>query len=130
MGFWELMMDKGIGALKDEKISLGVLVIGAFAFYHLYTWADDNHNQLVKRPQFEQEIEKLTKLMTDHTEEFRITNASQIIRDLEMQLQIAEATSRTEAEINHLKIEISNAKMYRTCLIDRRPNCKHLKPPE
>ena len=126
MPFWSKLMEQVIGGLKDEKISLSLLGIMVLIAWYSFTWANEQHGDLVKRSEFDE----LSKLMIEHTEEFRIVNASQIIRDFELQLQVAEATGRSQAEIIHIEEEIAQAKRYRSCLIDRRPNCKHLKPPE
>lgn len=127
---WGKMMDQIVGAFRDEKISLGLLGIVAMLAWYSFAWANEKHEDLVHKSQFEKEIGALTKLMTEHTEEFRIVNASQLIRDLEVQLELAEATGKSESEIIHIGEEIQEAKTYRRCLIDRKPNCQHLKPPE
>ena len=85
---------------------------------------DDNWESFVA------EFNELMKMTVTHTEEFRIVTASQLIRDYEMQLQIAAATGRTENEVQHIERDIIEARTYRQCLIERKPNCQHLKPPE
>lgn len=121
---WSTVMEQAIGALRNEKISLGLLAVVLFLAGYAYTWAGGEHDNLVSKTEFQE----LTTLMIGHTEEFRIVNASQLIRDLEMQLDIAAATGKTESEIAHIKTDIKEARLYRSCLIDRRPNCKHLMP--
>lgn len=116
-------MEQAIGALKDEKISLSLLGLVVAIAWWSYGWANE---EFAKK----QDVDDLKTLMVTHTEEFRIVNASQIIRDLELQLQLSEATNQDIGVINHLKEEIADAKQYRRCLVDRKPNCQYLKPPE
>ena len=123
MPFWSKLMEQVIGGLKDEKISLSLLAVMILIAWYSFAWANE---EFVKKDEFD----KLTRIMTEHTEEFRITNASQIIRDLELQLQVARVSNRSDGEIQHLEEEIAEARLYRRCLIDRKPNCQHLKPPE
>jgi len=126
-----------MGGLKDERISIGLAVGIVVSLYTILSWAQTEHkniadlsaqerNQLVNK----QEFHELLNVITTHTEEFRIVTASQLIRDYEMQLQIAAATGKTEGEVKHIERDIVEAKVYRQCLIDQKPNCQHLKPPE
>ena len=126
-----------MGGLKDEKISIGIAVAIAMSLYYCLSWAQSEHksitelsvkerSQMVSKPEFHE----LLNVITIHTEEFRIVTASQLIRDYEMQLQIAEATGRSGDEIAHIEKDISAARLYRQCLIEQKPNCQHLKPPE
>lgn len=119
-------MEQLIGGLKNEKISLSLLALVCAVAWYSFTWANEKHEDLVKRHEFD----RLKTLMVEHTEEFRIVSASQIIRDLELQLQLAEATGQPDNQIDHINNEIVEAKSYRRCLIERLPNCRHLKPPE
>jgi hypothetical protein len=116
-------MEQAIRGLKDEKVSLSLLALVVLIAWYSFTWADE---EFARKSDFEQ----LINVMTEHTEEFRIVTASQIIRDMELQLQVAEATGATESEIIHIKGDIADAKRYKQCLIDRKPNCKHMKPAE
>lgn len=117
------LMEQALGVLRNEKISAGLLAALIVSLWAIHAWAND---EFVKKSEFQE----LTTLMVAHTEEFRIVNASQLIRDLEMKREIAEATAKSDSEIEHLDEEINEAKTYRKCLIDRKPNCIHIKPPE
>lgn len=118
-----VMVEQVTSSLKNEKVSLSVLALLGMCAVWMYGWANE---EFVRQSEFKE----LNDLMVTHTEEFRITNASQIIRDLELQLQIAQAADSSSGVIQHIEGEIQEAKVYRKCLIERRPNCYHMKPPE
>jgi hypothetical protein len=114
-------MEQGLGVLKNEKVSWAFLVSIMSLVVYTYAWANES---FVKQRDFDE----LKSILVSHTEEFRITEAAQIVRDLQLQKQVALATGKPETEIAHIDEEIQQATAYKTCLIDRRPNCKHLKP--
>lgn len=117
------MVDQIIGLLKNEKISASIIIMFGFTMWWIYGWAEERY---VTRTDFGE----LKEIMVEHIDDMQIVNASQFIRDKELALTVCIATGRPELEIQHLKDEINEAKAYRACLIERRPNCKHLKPPE
>jgi len=126
-----------MGGLKDEKISIGLAAAIVLSLYYALSWAQTEHKNISElsaqeRSQLvnKQEFHELLNVITTHTEEFRIVTASQLIRDYEMQLQIAAATGKTDSEVQHIERDIVEAKVYRQCLIEQKPNCQHLKPPE
>lgn len=131
---WSKLMEQAIGALKDEKVSLSVLVVGVLLAYYGYTWAGQ---EFVDRDDFnahteevESKLTQLTSTVNAHVEEYRIVEASRVIRDLKRDIQIAEATSAPTAQIEKLREELGHAEDYKRCLIGRLPNCKHLRWPE
>ena len=123
ISFWGHVMDQALTALGDGKrffyLLIGFLGITIWA----YTWAND---EFVRKEDFEQ----LNKLMVEHVGDMQITTASQLIRDKELQLQVARATGQTADSLEHLEIEIKKAEQYRDCLLESGQNCKHLKPRE
>jgi len=134
-------MEQIMGALRSEKLSTGIagllLTIAVVGF----TWADGEHkaimDQIVPRDVYEREQEELkqqlatlTTAVTDYISDAKIVDASQLVRDKELTLQVAVAAGQTAENIEHIENEIEQAKRYRDCLISERPNCKHLKPPE
>lgn len=119
--FWGKVMEQGLGILKNEKVSLAFLISVMSMAVYAYAWANEN---FVKQ----QDFDELKSLLVNHTEEFRITDAAQIVRDLQLQKQVALATGKPEEEIQHIDADIEQAQAYKSCLIDQRPNCKHLKP--
>lgn len=120
MSIWGLNMDQVLGGLKDEKISLAVLGFVVATAMYAYAWAEDKYASA-------SEVQQLKTLIIDHTEEFRINNASQIIRDLKTDIRIAKATAAPEVEMDRLNEQLEHAEIYKDCLVQRRPNCKHLK---
>ena len=116
-------MDKAFSSLKDEKVSLSVLGFVMMTIVWAYSWAD---GQYAKQSEFDE----LKSMIVDHTEEFRINNASQIIRDLKTDLRIAKATAAPDIELNRLEEQLEHAEEYKACLVRRQPNCKHLRDVE
>jgi len=117
------MVTEVIDLFHKEKISVGVLTAVILGAWYAYGWAGETY---VEKDEFNQ----LTSLIVTHVEDMKIVNASQLIRDKELALQLAVATNESETQINHLKTEIADSKKYRECLIRKDPNCKHLKPAE
>jgi hypothetical protein len=130
-------MEQLLGAMKNEKVSSSVFILLLFVAYYAFAWASEEHGQLVTRAEYQRDqqelkvqLEELTSVVKLYIDDSTIISASQLVRDKELQLQIAEATGETETQIAHIKREIEAAKRYRACLIQQEPNCKHLKPPE
>ena len=116
-------MEQILGALKSEKISGSVFVMVIALAWWAHGWAEERY---VKQGDFDQ----LKTIMTDFVEDTQIVNASQLIRDKKLALQIAQAVNQSKAQTDTLSGEITKAEAYRACLIGEQPNCKHLKPPE
>lgn len=116
-------MEQIIGALKNEKISSSVLVLILIGATWAYGWAGE---EFVNRNDFDE----LKGLIITHVGDMQIVNASQLLRDKELALQMARATGEPTSQRSHLKREIRQVKAYKSCLINEEPNCKHLKPPE
>jgi hypothetical protein len=134
-------MEQLLGAMKNEKISTGVLGLLVMLAWYAFTWADAQHeamaSEAVPRAEYQKDQQELknqiadmANVLTAHVKDIQIVNASQLVRDKELALQLAEAANATETQKSHLRQEIEDAKAYRECLIDMRPNCKHMKPPE
>lgn len=137
MPTWGIAMEQLLGAVRNEKISSTVLAILLIFAYYAIAWANEEHENLVTKEEWQRSQSALTEQLSELTQAFRtyaddttIIAASQLVRDKELQLQIAQATGKLESEIKAIESEIIAAKRYRTCLIERRPNCKHMKPPE
>lgn len=120
---WSQLMEQLVGVLRNEKLSAATVILVIFGAYWAYGWAGE---EFVKQDDFKQ----LKSLMITHVEDMQITTASQLIRDKQLQLQLAHATGESESQIAHIEQEIEDAIEYRSCLIKKAPNCKHLKPPE
>jgi len=116
-------MSSTVGTLKDEKISMAAIGFVCAAIVYAYAWADEKY---VERSEFL----SLQELIVDHTEEYRINNASQVIRDLKTNIRIAKATQAPEFDLDRLQEQLKHAEEYKTCLVSRQPNCKHLKDVE
>lgn len=118
---WGKIMEQAIGVLKNEKISSLVLVFLCIIAYKGFLWASDEHKDLVQRSEFNE----LKTLLVDHTEEFRITSASQIIRDIKMEIIVCRAAASSNCSA--IEEKLKQAQAYKACLVARKPNCEHLK---
>lgn len=148
LGQW--VMEQIVGGLKEQRVTVSLtiaLIILAVAAGYL--WADDQHGNYVTKEESARQTEELKsrinengataqkavdilveqqKLLTDHVEEFSITMANQWVKDAKTDIRLAEANSATsEREIRLLEEELKHAEAYKQCLIERRPNCKHLR---
>lgn len=134
MTLWSKLMEQAIGALKDEKVSLSLLGLVVMIAWYAHAWATE---EFVDKQQFDehtQEVEnKLDTLQTvinQHVEEYRIVEASRVIRDLKRDIQLAETIESPAREVAELKEELRHAEEYKRCLVGRLPNCQHLRWPE
>ena len=138
------IVEQIVGALKNEKVSTGVFGILLTITFFAYTWAGDQHKTItnaqagfVTRDEFQQEhqelhsdIQNLTQSVNEYIDDSLIVDANIYIRDKQLSLQIATATGADDITVQEIQQEITDAKRYRSCLINEQPNCKHLKPPE
>ncbi len=116
-------MDVLVNALKSEKVPLTLIMLLGLTVWWVHGWAQ---TEFVDRDDFTE----LKEVIIVHVADMQIVNASQLVRDKELALQIAEGTGEPLSRTKRLKGEISQAKLYKGCLIREEPNCKHLKPPE
>jgi len=114
------IMEQVIGALKNEKISAGVLVAMVALAWWAHSWAEE---EFVKKGEFSE----LQRTVNDGFESIEINDASQVIRDIKLELLITKATSGSNKELADLGDELSHAEAYKDCLVKRQPNCHHLK---
>jgi hypothetical protein len=122
-GYWGGLMDQVVGAMRNEKISSFVLVVLCLIAWKGFVWADDAHEGLVKKSEFN----ALITLMTDHKEEFRIVAATNAINDKELEIRICKAAGDTPEELYRLEKELSVLVDYKSCLVGRLPNCQHIR---
>lgn len=111
------IMEQILGAVKNEKISSGVLILLVAMAWYAHGWAN---GEFVKKDEFS----KLQKTVTDGFESIEINDASQEIRDIKMKILITKATA---GDTEGLDAELTAVKKYKACLVARSPNCKHLK---
>ena len=117
------IMEQVIGALKNEKISTGVLVALVGIAWWAHGWAEE---EFVKKGEFSE----LQTTVTDGFENIEINDAGQIIRDIKLELLITRATQGSQSDRDRLDEQLTQAQAYRQCLIERKPNCQHLKDVE
>lgn len=119
-------MEQLIGIFKNEKISSSVLILLVLVFWYAYGWANEEHEKFVRHTDFNE----FKDVMITHVEDMQIVNTSQLVRDKKLVLQLAQATDEPASRISDLEGEVTKAETYRQCLIEKKPNCKHLKPAE
>ena len=117
------IMEQILGVVKNEKISAGVLVVLIAVAWWAHGWASE---EFVKKGEFN----KLQTTVVDGFESIEINDASQIIRDVKLEILITKATNGSAKELTDLADELSHAQAYKQCLVDQRPNCQHLKDVE
>lgn len=123
ISFWGHVMDQALSVLGDGRRFFYLLLALMGLSFWAYTWAD---GEFVRKQDFDQ----LNKLMTEHVDDMQIVTASQFIRDKQLQLQLAHATSQPPEQIQGIENEIAKAEKYLDCLLQDGTNCKHLKPRE
>jgi hypothetical protein len=116
-------MEQIIGALRNEKISAGVLVALIGIAWWAYSWSED---RFVNQDEFS----TLQRTVNEGFESIEINDAGQVIRDIKLEITIVKAAQGTQAEIDHLNEELEHAKAYKECLVKQGPNCQHLKEVE
>ena len=120
---WSSLMEQLMKILKDERPSGAILIILLLAAIAAYAWATD---EFVARGEFE----VLQETVDDGFERIEINNASQVIRDTKLKILVTGATTDSESEMSRLSEELLAAEAYKTCLVERKPNCEHLKEVE
>jgi hypothetical protein len=120
---WSEIMEQVLGALKNEKISAGILVLMVALAWYVHAWAEE---EFVKQSEFSQ----LQTTVSTGFESIEINDAGQIIRDIKLELIITKATQGSEADLDRLTDKLEHAQAYKQCLVERKPNCKHLKDVE
>lgn len=131
------MTEEVWGRLKDERISVGVLV-GAVAFsFYAYGWATDNFVTTAKAAtemnKLTSQVGQIQQSVDEHIKEYRIGEAIKDVEDLEAQIyhvrlheDSAGESPSTRARKAELNERLRKAMIYRDCLLNDRPNCQHL----
>jgi hypothetical protein len=109
-------MEQLLGVLKNEKISASVMVVMILVAWWAHAWAEE---------EFASKSE-----VTEGFENIEINDAGQIIRDIKLEVLITKATSGDTTRLSNLAEELEHAKAYKLCLVERKPNCQHLKEVE
>ena len=116
-------MEQLLEMWKKERPSGSVLVILALICYVAYAYAD---KEFVKQDEFD----TLQTTVTQGFESIEIHAASQVIRDVKMRQMLTKAANGSATELANLDDELTAARAYKKCLVEEKPNCKHLKEAE
>ena len=120
---WSKLMEQLVGMFKNEKISSTVLALILLGAWWAYGWAND---EFVKKGEFA----KLQTTVSEGFENIEINDASQVIRDLKLKVMITKATGGPSSEVTRHEERLGHAESYKTCLVEQKPNCEHLKDVE
>ncbi len=116
-------MEQLLAMLKNERPSGSVLIIILLIGFGAYAWAD---KEFVKKNEFD----ILQTTVTEGFESIEIHAASQVIRDVKMRIMLTKAAKGSVTELSNLSDELIAARAYKKCLVEEKPNCKHLKEAE
>ncbi len=129
--------------LKSTPISIGLLIsvvpLVLWAFSVSRAWHFDNFITIAEAEEHsmkvEAEVKQTQRILEDHIEEFRIARAQDRVDQLEQKLYFLlrdqekdGQTPASQARIAELRHELQDTEVYLDCLIQGRPNCKHLEP--
>lgn len=128
--------------LKSTPISIGLLISVVPIFLWMASvsrsWHFDNFVTIAQAAdhakKVEEEVKQTQRILEDHIDEFRIARAQDRIDQLENKLyfllrdQENDETPRSRERIAEVRHELEDTEAYLDCLIDARPNCKHLEP--
>lgn len=139
--FWGTLLESAMKILKNERISGGALILMGAALFSMYAWADTAHNildensktrhqQNIEEMVSKEEFEELQATVDVGFEEINLNDASAEIRDIKLSRQIAQATGAGDDEVARIEDQLNHAKAYKSCLVERRPNCDHLREVE
>lgn len=139
------LIEMALQYFKEERMSWGGFSLLILIGYFGYAWATDVHKDLVTREEVDRlmvenkkTIEKTLKLLEDHVKDFElkseqdlILEATNAVREAKRDLRLAKLdSSMTPRELREYEEYLTHAQEYKQCLIDRRPNCAHLRIPE
>lgn len=151
VGQW--VMEQIVGGLREQRVTLtltvALIILAGFAGY---IWADDQHGEFQTKSEAEaatrelkSEIERNRRTSEEilqkteaHirdfdslVEETRIEYAINSVRDAKRDVRLAQNDPNiSDRELNELRETLDHAEAYKDCLIERRPNCRHLRLPE
>ncbi len=129
--------------LKSTPISIGLLIsvipILLWAASVSRTWHFDNFVTIAQAEEHskkvEDEVKQTQRILEDHIDEFRIARAQDRIDQLENKLYFLlrdqekdGETARSRERIAEVRHELQDTEAYLDCMIQARPNCKHLEP--
>ena len=117
------LMEQVIGALKSEKVSGAVLAALLGIAWWAHAWAEE---EFVKKSEFF----TLQATVTTGFESIEINDAGQIIRDIKLEILVTKSTNGSEMVLKRLDDRLAHAQAYKQCLVERAPNCRHLKEVE
>ena len=126
-----------MGMLKDEKVSLGILGLIAFIMFRAYGWMDV---EFIRRTQaqdateaIQKSVDSMSQMLKGHISDYTIGEAVKEVEQLEGDLWYLKLTASYSGETEEtvtlereLRERLRHAVSYRDCLLDNRPNCKHL----
>ena len=117
--------------VKQQQLSIGVLIVLGAAVIWFYTWLGATFVTKVEASEYNTQISAQvagnTRLLNDLTTEFHITAALQQVEALDAKLDRKKAAGVDTETLKELGKDLANAVEYKNCLMDNKPNCALLK---
>lgn len=120
---WGWLMTQGSDLLMHAKVVRLVLVGLLSVFIWHWVWAGEN---FVEKTEFA----VLVAAVDQHIKKMDIMAAKAMTGRMEIQLQIAEATSAPDKEVRLMKKRVAEAQAYEDCLVFETGNCEFIIPRE
>lgn len=126
-----------IEAIKEIRVPIGITIGAIACLWYAKAWADKEYvtsDDFAKKSQeisleisgVSSQITALVDITEDHVEEFRISEATQVVREAKRDLVMAEISNATPDQKRYLAEQVSKAEQYKQCLVNRQPNCRHI----
>jgi hypothetical protein len=130
-------MDELVGGVRNQKVSIGIIAGVLFLAWNSWQWAFETFSTKAEAAENVHKLESMLQsnnnLLQDHIDEYRIGEAIKDVESIEgdlWHLKMHESQAGETAETRALKAEmekkLDHAIEYRNCLMNQRPNCKHL----
>jgi len=117
-------------SVKNQKVSIGlVITVGAVTLW-LYGWLSDNFVTKAEAAQYHTELSKQvagnTTILTEHIREFRLNSALSRVDSLDAKVYRMQHGPADPETLREVENQLANAILYRDCLLQARPNCETL----
>lgn len=128
-----------VDGIKKQPISVGVVLTIIIGAWPTVGWFNDYHTKFISKAEASQHIEKhLTELeqkvdrntdtLNDFQKEVRIRYALGRVESLEARLYTLTRDGADPELIHEVESDLDHARAYCDCLLENRPNCRHLEP--
>ena len=131
-------MDEAVQRVKDEKVSIGVVVAVLMLAYYAHGWVFETFVTKVSAADNVQSVQNtlndVQKTLNTFVVSYEIREAKKTVEAIEAQIWHSQqhirehgASPEVEAKLTGLERKLDMAVKYRDCLLADKPNCEHLK---